>query len=89
MRKWFPLPHISAKSEESERSHFHESIYNSTIPPDQWGDGHRELAVRNRELDLGRVLRTLHRGGCELFVFEFNNITAEDLEIFHSYLHPR
>ena len=80
---------LAADSGLVRMCHFHESIYNSTIPPDQWGDGHRELAVRNRELDLGRVLRTLHRGGCELFVFEFNNITAQDLEIFHSYLHPR
>ena len=77
---------LAAESGLVRMCHFHESIYNSSIPPEQWGDGHRELSIRNPDLDLGRVLRTLARGGCQLFVFEFSQITAEDLAIFHSYL---
>ena len=77
---------LAAESGLVRMCHFHESIYNSSIPPEQWGDGHRELSIRNPDLDLGRVLRTLSRGGCELFVFEFSHITVEDLAIFHSYL---
>ena len=77
---------LAAESGLVRMCHFHESIYNSSIPPEQWGDGHRERSIRNPDLDLGRVLRTLARGGCQLFVFEFSQITAEDLAIFHSYL---
>lgn len=66
--------------------HFHSSRYTSAIPADQWSDGHQRLTLRNPEMDLPQVFRTLVRGGLDFFVLEISEGDVEELQIMKQWL---
>jgi len=66
--------------------HLHSSRYTSTIPAEQWSDGHRKLTLVNPEMDLPRVFRTLAGSGLDFFVLEIPDADVDDLQLLKQWM---
>ena len=66
--------------------HLHSSSYTSTIPADEWSDGHKRLTLVNPEMDLPRAFRTMVAGWLDFFVLEISDADVEELQIMHQWL---
>ena len=77
---------LAAGSGLVKMCHFHSSVYTSSVPADQWSDGHQRLTAANPEMDLPRVFRTLVSGGLDFFVLEIADADMEELQMLKQWL---
>ena len=73
------------KSGRVEMIHLHASIYDKSIPVDQWRDGHKVLATPNA-MDLPRFVRSCAAAGVRHFVLEIFDSSPRDLELLVQWL---
>ena len=73
------------KSGRVEMIHLHASIYDQSIPVDQWRDGHKVLATPNA-MDLPRFVRSCAAAGVRHFVLEIFDSSPQDLELLVQWL---
>lgn len=64
-----------------EMVHFHLSPYHQDTPLAEWSDGHKNLSTPN-SMDPRRIVQACRHAGANRFVFEFNDATVKDVEIF-------
>ena len=73
------------KSGRVEMIHLHASIYDQSIPVDQWRDGHKVLSTPNA-MDLPRFVRSCAATGVRHFVLEIFDSSPRDLELLVQWL---
>ena len=60
--------------------HLHASVFDDTVPPENWGDGHKSLETPN-VMDLPRFVKNCANHGVRHFVLEIFDASPKDLEL--------
>ena len=62
-------------------AHLHTSPFNATVPKEKWSDGHKNFSSPTL-MDVAGIIKILKRNNVRHFVFEFNDFTTKDIDIF-------
>lgn len=64
-----------------QMSHVHTSPFNATVPKEKWSDGHTGFSAPTM-MNMRKIIGILKENNLRHFIFEFNDFTTKDIDIF-------
>ncbi|OGV33196.1 MAG: hypothetical protein A2020_11205 [Lentisphaerae bacterium GWF2_45_14] len=72
---------IIAETSYVKMAHLHTSPFTSAVPKEKWTDGHKNFSSPT-QMNVAEVIRILKQNNVKHFIFEFNEFSTKDIDIF-------